>query len=90
MTSHSTIDTLVRMANQIAAFFKTQNAETAHEAVADHIAKFWDPRMRATMLAHLAAGAAGVDPVVVRGLTSQPLSVTQKGHVDEALPDQLL
>ena len=31
---------------------------------ADHIRKFWDPHMRATIAAHLDAGGAGLDPVV--------------------------
>ncbi len=31
---------------------------------AEHIKKFWDPRMRAAIFAHLAEGGAGLDPVV--------------------------
>jgi formate dehydrogenase subunit delta len=31
---------------------------------ADHIKKFWDPRMRAQIIAHLKAGGAGLDPAV--------------------------
>ncbi|WP_373064754.1 formate dehydrogenase subunit delta, partial [Zavarzinia sp.] len=37
---------LVRMANQIAAFFKAQGAASAPAEIADHLVKFWDPRMR--------------------------------------------
>jgi hypothetical protein len=29
--------------------------------IADHIRKFWDPRMRSAIMAHLDAGGAGLD-----------------------------
>jgi formate dehydrogenase subunit delta len=53
-------DKLVYMANQIGKFFAAQGAG-AVPGIADHIAKFWDPRMRAAILAHLDAGGAGLD-----------------------------
>jgi formate dehydrogenase subunit delta len=56
---------LVTMANQIAGFFAAQRGDAAAGA-ADHIAKNWDPRMRAGLAAHLAAGGAGLDPVARR------------------------
>ena len=55
---------MVRMANQIAAFFDSQ-PEPADEAVAKHINDFWAPRMRAQLLAHVDAGGAGLRPSVV-------------------------
>jgi formate dehydrogenase subunit delta len=54
-------DKLVTMANQIAAFFTVQGAG-AEAAIADHIARNWDPRMRAAIAAHLAQGGAGLAP----------------------------
>ena len=45
---------LVMMANQIGAFFASQKGDAAVQSILDHIKKFWDPRMRAAMLAHLA------------------------------------
>jgi formate dehydrogenase subunit delta len=64
MSSHdqSTPDKLVYMANQIGMFFKAQDMETASAKIAEHISKFWDPRMRTAILAHLDAGGAGLDP----------------------------
>jgi formate dehydrogenase subunit delta len=56
-------DKLVRMANQIALFFQSQDTATAPAMVADHLRKFWDPRMRKAFIAHAAAGGAGLDPV---------------------------
>jgi formate dehydrogenase subunit delta len=46
-------DKLAYMANQIGTFFQSQKNEDQVAAVADHIAKFWDPRMRRDFLAHL-------------------------------------
>jgi formate dehydrogenase subunit delta len=56
------------MANQIAMFFKAQDVETASAKIAEHITKFWDPRMRDAILVHLEAGGAGLDPATRRAL----------------------
>jgi formate dehydrogenase subunit delta len=61
-TSHSTSDKLVYMANQIGTFFKSQDLHSASAKIAEHITKFWDPRMRRAIIAHLDAGGAGLDP----------------------------
>ncbi len=53
---------LVYMANQIVRNLATQGEAKAVEATADHIRKFWDPRMRARILELLDAGGAGLDP----------------------------
>jgi formate dehydrogenase subunit delta len=55
---------LTMMANQIAAFFKAQGEAQAPAAIADHLKKFWDPGMRADIVAHLDKGGAGLDPTV--------------------------
>jgi formate dehydrogenase subunit delta len=52
------------MANQIGKFFTSQGPHKAAAGIAQHIARFWDPGMRATIIAHLKAGGAGLDPVV--------------------------
>ena len=57
-------DKLVYMANQIGKFFAGQGEEKAVPLIADHLEKFWDPRMRAAIVAHLDAGGNGLDPVV--------------------------
>jgi len=57
-------DKLVYMANQIGKFFAGQGPEQAVAGTADHIKKFWDPRMRAQIYAHLETGGAGLDPPV--------------------------
>ena len=52
------------MANQIGKFFASQGPDRAVAGTAEHIKKFWDPRMRAAILAHLEEGGAGLDPAV--------------------------
>lgn len=56
---------MVRMANQIATFFKTQPGEDAPARIAAHLTDFWEPRMRARLHAHVAAGGAGLDALVI-------------------------
>jgi formate dehydrogenase subunit delta len=60
--NRSTNDKLVYMANQIGTFFLSQDAETAPAKIAEHIRKFWDPRMREAIVAHLDRGGTGLDP----------------------------
>ncbi|MBX9760376.1 MAG: formate dehydrogenase subunit delta [Beijerinckiaceae bacterium] len=62
------VEKLVHMANQIAAFFKSQPDEKAVAGVADHIKSFWHPMMRREAYAHLQAGGEGLDPLARRGL----------------------
>ena len=57
----SSVDRLVMMANQIGKFFTPQRDSDAVAAIADHLQKFWDPRMRDAIVAHVAAGGAGLD-----------------------------
>ncbi len=57
-------DKLVYMANQIGKFFISQGRDQAVSGTADHLRKFWDPRMRTAIIAHVKAGGTGLDPLV--------------------------
>jgi formate dehydrogenase subunit delta len=60
---------LVKMANQIEAFFKSEpDREIAIQGISGHIKRFWDPRMRTQILAHMDAGAEGMDTLLVDAL----------------------
>jgi len=61
----STAEKLVRMANQIATFFHSKPREEGIAGVAEHINKFWEPRMRRKLFEMLDAGGEGLDPFVV-------------------------
>ena len=60
------LDTLIRMANQIGAFFEAMpDREQAVADVATHLKRTWDPRMRTEILKSLGtAEEAQLKPVV--------------------------
>jgi formate dehydrogenase subunit delta len=59
---------LVMMANQIGRFFAHRGEAKAVPAIADHLKKFWDPRMRSAIVAHVAAGGGGLDPFALKAV----------------------
>ncbi|MFI7020196.1 formate dehydrogenase subunit delta [Streptomyces sp. NPDC050164] len=61
----ATVPSELRMANDIARNLGHLPGEEAAEAIAGHIGRFWDPRMRARLNAFVDAGADGLDPLVV-------------------------
>ena len=71
-------DRLIYMANQIGKFFAHQGHDKAVAGTAEHIRKFWDPRMRAAIFAHLDAGGAGLDPNVRDAVTALRETGVQK------------
>ena len=57
-------DKLIHMANQIGRAFAHEPRPRAVADTAEHIRKFWDPRMRAAILAQIGTGAeAKLDPI---------------------------
>lgn len=62
---------LVKMANEIAAFFAAEPERAdAVAGVVGHLRKFWDPRMRRALLAHHDAGGEGMSDLVKEALQS--------------------
>ncbi len=60
------IDNLVQMANQIGAFFQVYpDREEGLREIANHLQKFWEPRMRRALLAHIdVTGGEGLSEIV--------------------------
>jgi formate dehydrogenase subunit delta len=56
---------LIHDANQIALYFAAYPHDEAVAGVADHIQKFWDPRMRASLRVILEAKQAGLHPLIL-------------------------
>jgi formate dehydrogenase subunit delta len=54
---------LVHMANQIATFFESQPGTDQADRVAQHLSDYWDPRMRAQILALAERGESGLSPL---------------------------
>ncbi len=69
---HGNAEHLVRMANDIGNFFRSEpERKDAIAGIANHIAKFWTPRMREKLNAHLKAhGVAGLDELPLAALQS--------------------
>jgi formate dehydrogenase subunit delta len=71
-------DKLIYMANQIGKFFATQRGVQPSDAIAEHLKKFWDPRMRSAIISHLKAGGAGLDPAVRRAVETLSVAAEPK------------
>lgn len=64
MSHDKSLAKLVYMANQIGKFFASQGGDAVIAGTAEHIKKFWDPRMREAILRHVDRGGDGLDPKV--------------------------
>ncbi|PLP58419.1 formate dehydrogenase [Mesorhizobium loti] len=60
-----TSEKLVRMANQIATFFHSKPREEGVVGVAEHINKFWEPRMRRQLFEMLDGDPKNFDELVI-------------------------
>lgn len=62
--SHDAIAPEARMGNDIARQFAHLPQQEAVTAIATHVQKFWDPRMRTRLRRLVADGDPGLDPLV--------------------------
>jgi formate dehydrogenase subunit delta len=63
---------MVHKANSIAQYFSAYPREEAVAGVADHLQKFWEPRMRRKLLQYLAEDGAGVHELVLEAAKRLP------------------
>ena len=73
------IQHLIKMSNEIGLYFAAYpDRAQAEREVALHLTRFWDPRMRAQIIAHLrdhgGAGLSDIALAAVRQLASSPPS----------------
>ncbi|HKC15915.1 MAG TPA: formate dehydrogenase subunit delta [Steroidobacteraceae bacterium] len=67
------VESLVRMANDIGHFFAAEPKRAdAVAGIANHIRRFWDPRMRRQIAGHVAAGGEGLDELAREAIASLP------------------
>jgi formate dehydrogenase subunit delta len=59
--SHEAGEHLVAMANDIGNYFRVQEREEAIAGIANHIKRYWTPRMRQKLNTYLAQGHGGLD-----------------------------
>ena len=74
---------MVRMANQIADFNRPYPYAYAVKEIADHISRFWEPRMRKDFFAHMAKGGEGFDQLVKDAATLVRKPSQPPGHEPE-------
>ena len=63
---------MVHMANQIARFFSSYPREAAIAGIEDHLAKFWEKRMRQQIIQYVAGGGAGLHELALEAVKRLP------------------
>lgn len=83
------IERLLRMANDIAANLAALPADEAREAMLVHLQRFWEPRMRLAIVAHLHAGGGDALAPLARAAVAElarrldePAPPTRRGASD--------
>ncbi len=72
------IDNLVHMANRIAEFFEAMpDHDEARDGIAQHLQRYWEPRMRQELIAHVHTNrGTGLRPLVLEAVRDRLLSST--------------
>ena len=65
---------MVHMANQIALYFASYPREEAIAGVADHLRRFWEPRMRKQIVEYAAQGGDGLTELAIEAVKRLPPS----------------
>jgi formate dehydrogenase subunit delta len=76
------IEHLIHMANQIGAYFEAEpDRSVASAGIADHLARFWEKRMRQSLYAYLDSAQSGaLAPLVSEALTQHREQVLGKSQ----------
>ena len=69
---------MIRMANQISAYFEAYPRAEALAGIAKHIRLFWDPRMRRHLDEYVAAGGEDLSPLVIAAVAGDKTSSKKK------------
>jgi formate dehydrogenase subunit delta len=77
--SSSKIEKFARMANQIGDYYAAQPAEQAAAGVANHIRKFWTPKMIAETLAALDTKTIALNETSAHGFAVLKQETTNAG-----------
>ena len=65
-------DKLVRMANQIATFFRSYPEEEAVAGIHKHLHSFWSPKMIRALIAHAPEAGDRLDALVIEAIENEP------------------
>ena len=80
----SPTDTLIRMANDISNFFRSQGEEKAIAGIANHVRLFWEPRMKKQIFEVLDKGGEGLSPLALQALQKLKTDMAGKSTAAEA------
>lgn len=82
-------DKLIHMANRIGEFFAAMPVrEEALAGVAEHLCKFWEPRMRRQLLARLDADAASGSPNELHEMVQAAVAAHRR-RIEPAQPTEV-
>ena len=84
-------DKIIRMANQIGTFFESKPHDLGVAGTAEHINKFWEPRMRRMFFEVVDAGGEGLRPIVMDASKvirrpGEPVSPQQSAQANAGVP----
>ena len=82
------IDLLIKMANEISAYFASEpDTEQAVKDVAGHLRRYWEPRMRRQIIAYYEERqGAGLSDLALRGV--RQLAATEPSPAPAPPPKQ--
>lgn len=80
----SPTETLIRMANDISTFFRTQGEERAIAGISNHVRLFWEPRMKKQIFEILDKGGEGLNPLALEALQKLKRDMRGKSTAAEA------
>ncbi|WP_409562504.1 formate dehydrogenase subunit delta [Hyphomicrobium sp. B1] len=61
---------IIRMTNQIAAYFESYPKQEAIDGIAMHIHNFWEPRMRNELKSYIDAGGKDLSPLFLEAMAA--------------------
>lgn len=72
--SHSTVNNLVTMANQIGDFFETMtDREQSLKDISGHLKRSWAPPMRRKLMDHVEHGGNGLKEIVLQAVQTNKI-----------------
>jgi formate dehydrogenase subunit delta len=82
------VEHLIQMANQIGQFHASlPDHAAAVSGTASHIRRFWDPRMRRALLAHVDQHhGEGLDPLVLEAINGNRAMIEPPARTSPTLP----
>jgi formate dehydrogenase subunit delta len=82
------VNNLIHMANRIGEFYQSYTDKTeALEGIANHIAKFWEPRMRRALIVAMDdTTATGFMPLVMEALVLNKDRLTPSKDISNEAP----